>query len=254
MALRFPNCTGETGTLADGVITLNNTALSSMRTFAAAASANKLAEADTIGLCVRHATNPSIWFVATANYAAGTLSLIEIEDGAGVIPNSATVDVFATLTDAMLSTAGMSLTTGPAEYQMGPEWWDEDTAPAGGLSAATWIEAEGHYETDGGFTLIPVTTGPNANWGIGFNPREISAEVYLPVDSYPYDNNVKLIANNYTASGSTPSVRDAGTWVTLTITIDQGLSGATDMVNLILSEMTTGAEPGLLRNIRVVGA
>lgn len=176
MALAYPNRTGETGTYNTGsppTVTLPGTsALEKMRTFAAAETAGKIADGDTIGVSVTKAGTYSDWAVYQAIYnaAAGTLTLDTLEDQSGTLADADSVEVFATVTDAILSW-GLVL----PHYFMGPDYWDY--ANATGWPAPPTYDAGTREATLNGDVNV------NGTWNEGFTPARIAFEIFTPIDA-----------------------------------------------------------------------
>ena len=175
MALRYPNRTGEVGTYnSGGTVTLPSTdALPGLRTFAAAASAGKLAATDHLGLHVKRSGNDSIWLVAIAQYSGGTLTIIETEDSAGTLGDGDQVEVTAVLTAKMLDSASLSYT--PTVYFMGPDYWD--------YANATGWPAPPTYDAGTGEATLNGRVNVNGTWNEGFAPARVAFEIFTPIDA-----------------------------------------------------------------------
>ena len=262
MALRYPNRTGEVGTYnSGGTVTLPSTdALPGLRTFAAAASAGKLAATDHLGLHVKRSGNDSIWLVAMAQYSSGAMAIIETEDSAGTLSDGDQVEVTAVLTAKMLDSASLSYAPPTPLTQTGPDWWTINTTRYG--AGTTWNDTDECYEHDTTIAtnsivyLKPVTAGANANWGASMSPTEISLEIWVPdgmnVLDYEHANfgiNLNQWGGLDVISSAIGSSAGAGAWHQLTLTSDD-LSGVTEVTGLVVSSLD-GSGTFKLRNITV---
>lgn len=252
MALRTPNSTGETGTYnSAGSVTLpGTTALRGMRTFSAAATAGKIAAGDHLGVRVTKSADAEIWSVQMAEYATGSLTLIEEEDGYGTLSDGDAVDVFATATDLMHQSAGMSYSP---PSQTGPDWWVIESA------GTTWNSAEQCYEMTGSsyFCLSVVTTGANANWGTGLSPTLITLDMWVPPEAVnEWDYLWAAIGANPNGTCSSVEENNAGgeadtpnAWNTMIA----DFSTITNLTGLRVGEITSSLSYKF-RNIRITPA
>lgn len=171
MPLKFPNRTGEEGTVTAGVITLStDTPLAQMRTFGDAEAAGRLADGDTVGVSIQLASDPETWQVWQAVYSdAGTLTRTVLEDSSGdAFSTTATVEVTACVTDWMLRGAIY-----PANPDGAPFW-----VPQEDPVTAEWDPLSGVWANIGEDPNAWVV--PNAARA-ALRPTTFSVDVYVPV-------------------------------------------------------------------------
>lgn len=105
---RYPNRIAETGTYATGtpaIVTLSGNAIDGYRSFADAATANKIIDADVVGVLVSAVGDVNRWIVAQGTYSAsaGKITLTTVEDASDTGPiNRSQVSVSVIITDGML--------------------------------------------------------------------------------------------------------------------------------------------------------
>ena len=171
-APRYPNRTGEIGTLSAGVVTLSGQPLPGMRTFADALAATRIADGDTVGVAIRATSDGNKWTVWRGVYdaTAGTIEPDLVEDtSAAAIPTDALVEVVACVTDSILR----NLTYVEPEYDYGPANWTPDDS-----EHIAWLPMDGlwrptlEYGTNA--QLNPVTAIAE------LRPTTWSIDVYVP--------------------------------------------------------------------------
>jgi hypothetical protein len=170
--LRFPNRTGEIATYGDGIVTLSGQALPGMRTFAASAAVDRIANADTVGLSIRAVSDAAKWAVWQAAYTAstGVLTANMVEDeSASAIAADALVEVTACVTDGILR----HMTYTPPDYDYGPPNWVNQNDPA----ELEWLALDGLWRI-----IADATNGflePDAT-NAALTPTTFSVDVFVP--------------------------------------------------------------------------
>lgn len=127
-APRYPNRTGEIGTLSAGVVTLSGQPLPGMRTFADALAATRIADGDNVGVAIRATSDGNRWAVWRGVYdaTAGTIEPDLVEDtSTDTIPADAMVEVVACVTDSILR----NMTYVEPAYDYGPDAWTPGDDP-----------------------------------------------------------------------------------------------------------------------------
>ena len=170
--LRFPNRTGEIATFGDGIVTLSGQALPGMRTFAASAAVDRIANDDTVGLSIRAVSDAAKWQVWQAAYTAstGVLTATVVEDQSeATIPADALVEVTACVTDGILR--GFTYTA--PSYDYGPPNWVNQNDPA----ECEWLALDGVWRM-----IADSTNGwlepDSANAAL--RPTTFSVDVFVP--------------------------------------------------------------------------
>ena len=268
MAIRYPNRTGETGTYSTNSphsVVLDDSALDGMRTFDDAASAGKLSDGDYVGITIRDPVDPAIWAVWIAEYDPGytdELKRIEGEDSSGTFTNGHSVEVFATLTAKMLDSASLSYTL---PSNTGPDWWMIDSG------STDWNPTDQCYEFTGGtgtlgdtnrIGLEAVSSGVNADWGVGLAPteQEISLEVFIPADATTADfSSIQIGIATYNPSGGAVDEFGAtlgtgaiaGDWNTLTFG-SSSYTALTSIRYLSIENLVKSGATYKVRNIRLM--
>jgi hypothetical protein len=210
------------------MITLSQSALTGLRTFADAATGGALTDGDVVGVLVRATGDPERWIVGEGTYAAssGTIGLTAIEDTATEsIEDGAGVDVQAVVTGSMLRALDARFAPSAPESFDGPGYWD-----IGSPAATSWDADNGWYTHVNYYThdnlsdaeLNVTASGASAGWHIGYRPTNLSVEVYIPAGASMDNEHAKLAVyyndgNDYIDGdfiGSGYAVGDV--WVTLT--------------------------------------
>ena len=247
MPLRYPNRTGEIGSINDDVVTLSGQTIPGLRLFSAAATAEKLADGDTVGISIQGAFDPSQWAIWRATYdaTAGTLTADTVEDSAGgAFSSNAAVRVAAVLTGDTLVRLDPPVVV--PEWN-GPDWWS-----LGAQTSFTWDEENAQYvlEDGGNCTLTPTGT-----WAAGYRPSSVSLEIYVPSGGSPDIEYTKMIVYHDAGAdeiwGDTiGSDHTADAWNTITCDLSVDLD--TDISSLAVGSFPSsyqGVGPYRFRNI-----
>lgn len=230
MALRTPNCTGETGVYVAGspaTITLPGLKLPKSRSFATALADGKLADQDFVGVTVVSATSDSAWGVFMARYTPGSLELLEEEDAGDALTDGESVTVFATVTEKMLTSLAAEGYTPPIAFPFdstGPDYWDLIDPVNTTYDSGTKEYTHAATAVNNNFGVTATVAGAEAGWNTGFAFGSVSVDIYFPSGA-SIDNeyaNIRMVDADGVEVFTNLGGFTGGTWQTYTLSDDYG--------------------------------